>query len=95
MSQFTHLPPNSQLREFTCLQLAQALMEKLSISAQDWHRLKSNPKARASEQIAAAMVFLLKDRPQEALVRLEVAAGWLNHSLTAPPCPDRQQKAND
>jgi hypothetical protein len=95
MSQFTHLPPNSQLREFTSLELAQALMEKLSISAQDWHRLKSNPQARAGEQIAAAMVFLLKERPQEALVRLEVAAGWLNRSLTAPPCPDRQQKAND
>jgi hypothetical protein len=77
----------TKLQESSALELAQALMEKLSISPNDWHRLKSNRKARASEQIAAALVFLLKDEPEEALPRLQQATGWLDRSISAPPCP--------
>ncbi|KAB8319703.1 hypothetical protein SD81_012850 [Tolypothrix campylonemoides VB511288] len=87
MSQSTQLPNTSQLNQFSTLELAQALMERLSISPDDWHRLKSNRKVRASEQAAAALVYLLKDEPQEALLRLEQASGWLNRSISAPPCP--------
>ncbi|WP_413174247.1 DUF6439 family protein [Anabaena azotica] len=77
----------SQLNEISTLELAQALMERLSISPNDWHRLKSNRNARASEQLAAAMVFLLTNQPQEAQARLEQAVGWLDKSISAPPCP--------
>ncbi|TAF04403.1 MAG: hypothetical protein EAZ77_15695 [Nostocales cyanobacterium] len=77
----------SQLNDVTTLDLAQALMERLSISPDDWHRLKSNRNSRASEQLAAAMVFLLKNQPQEAQARLEQAVGWLDKSISAPPCP--------
>lgn len=77
----------TKLQELSALELAQALMEKLSISPNDWHRLKSNRKARASEQIAAALVFLLKDEPEEALPRIQQATGWLDRSISAPPCP--------
>lgn len=77
----------TKLQESSALELAQALMEKLSISPNDWHRLKSNRKARASEQIAAALVFLLKDESEEALPRLQQASGWLDRSISAPPCP--------
>jgi Family of unknown function (DUF6439) len=77
----------TQLQEPSALELAQALMEKLSISPNDWHRLKSNRKARASEQIAAALVFLLKNEPEEALPRIQQATGWLDRSISAPPCP--------
>ena len=77
----------SQLNEISTLELAQALMERLSISPNDWHRLKSNRNARASEQLAAAMVFLLQNQPQEAKARLEQAVGWLDKSISAPPCP--------
>ncbi|KOP23977.1 hypothetical protein AMR41_23130 [Hapalosiphon sp. MRB220] len=87
MSQSTQPLKNSQLNEFTNVELAQALMERLSISPNDWHRLKSNRNARASEQLAAALVFLLKEEPQEALTRLEQATGWLDRSISAPPCP--------
>ena len=87
MSQSTQLPKTSQLNEFSTLELAQALMEKLSISPNDWHRLKSNRKVRASELAAAALVFLLKDESQEALPRLQQATGWLDRSISAPPCP--------
>ena len=87
MSQSTQINPTSQLAEFSNLQLAQTLMERLSISPTDWHRLKSHRNSRAREQIAAAMVFLLKDQPQEALSRLEQAVGWLDRSISAPPCP--------
>lgn len=80
------------LDQFTTLELAQALMQRLTISSADWHRLKSNRKIRACEQTAAALVFLLKEQPQEALPRLEQASSWLNHSISAPPCPTHGQK---
>lgn len=82
----------NQLSEISTLELSQALIERLSISPDDWHRLKSNRNARASEQVAAALVFLLKDQPQEALSRLEQAVGWLDKSISAPPCPTHGHK---
>ncbi|MBD0333927.1 MAG: hypothetical protein ICV62_00415 [Cyanobacteria bacterium Co-bin13] len=69
------------------LELVQALAERLAIKPQDWHRLNRNRKVRAGEQIASALVYLLKDQPEEALVRLQQATGWLDRSLQAPPCP--------
>ncbi|MBF2067867.1 MAG: hypothetical protein IGS39_26145 [Calothrix sp. C42_A2020_038] len=77
----------TQLAEISDLELAQALVQRLGISSDDWHRLKANRKARASEQVAAALVFLLKDEKQEALQRLQQAVGWLDRSISAPPCP--------
>ncbi len=82
----------SQLNEISTLELAQALMERLSISPDDWHRLKSNRNSRASEQAAAAMVFLVKNEPQEAQARLQQALGWLDKSISAPPCPTHGHK---
>ena len=82
----------SQLNDFSTLELAQALMARLSISPDDWHRLKSNRNARASEQVAAALVFLVKNEPQEAQARLEQAVGWLDKSISAPPCPTHGHK---
>ncbi|MEL6162232.1 MAG: DUF6439 family protein, partial [Cyanobacteria bacterium J06628_3] len=49
-------------------------------------------KVRACEQTAAALVFLLSDQPEEAQTRLEQATGWLNRSISAPPCPTHGQK---
>ncbi len=77
----------SVLSQFSEVELAQALMAKLSITDKDWHRLKANRKARAAEQAIAALLFLLKDQPEEALPRLQQAAGWLDRSISAPPCP--------
>jgi hypothetical protein len=82
----------SPLNEISTLELAQALMERLSITPDDWHRLKSNRNARASEQVAAAIVFLVKNEPQEAQARLEQAVGWLDKSISAPPCPTHGHK---
>jgi hypothetical protein len=70
-----------------CIETAQQLSEMLTIGSMDWHRLKSNRKARALEQCAGAIVYLLKNQPDEALIRLQQAVGWLDHSLAAPPCP--------
>jgi hypothetical protein len=92
MSQSTQPPKTSQLNEFSTLELAQALIERLSISSEDWHRFKSNRKVRAREQAAAAVVFLLRDEPQEALQRLKQATGWLDNSISAPPCPTHGTK---
>jgi hypothetical protein len=69
------------------LATAQKLSEQLTISSGDWHRLKGNRQARALEQAAAALVFLLKDQPEEGLMRLQQAVGWLDRSISAPPCP--------
>jgi hypothetical protein len=73
--------------EYTTEELAQALAARLAIGDQDWHQLKSNRQARASEQIIAALVFLLKKQPQEVIPRLNQAIGWLDRSLSAPRCP--------
>ncbi|MEA5462372.1 DUF6439 family protein [Leptothoe sp. PORK10 BA2] len=74
------------------LALAQALAQQLAISPIDWHRLNSNRQVRAKEQVAAALVYLLKDQPEEALPRLEQAIGWLNRSVKAPPCPTHGER---
>ncbi|EDX74982.1 hypothetical protein MC7420_856 [Coleofasciculus chthonoplastes PCC 7420] len=81
------LTKTDNLKDASTLELAQALAERLGITPQDWHRLKSNRPARAKEQTAAALVFLLKEQPEEALARLRQASGWLDHSISAPPCP--------
>lgn len=87
MPEPTQLTKTNALSELTTLELAQALAERLAITPTDWHRLKSNRKARASEQAAAALVFLLKEQPEEALARFHQASGWLDRSISAPPCP--------
>ncbi|BFM38570.1 DUF6439 family protein [Synechocystis sp. LKSZ1] len=73
--------------DLTPLALAQALADQLAIAPQDWHRLKANRKAQASQDLAVALVYLLKDNPQEALAHIQQAAGWLDRSISAPPCP--------
>lgn len=74
------------------LELAQALAIRLAIQPNDWHRLNRNRTIRAQEQIAAALVYLLKQQPTEALERAQQAVGWLDNSLSAPPCPTHGQK---
>ena len=91
------LTKTNGLSEFSTLELAQALAERLAIAPNDWHRLKSNRNARACEQAAAALVFLLKEQPEEALIRFRQASGWLDRSISAPPCPthgDRGKSRN-
>ncbi|MBD1804471.1 MAG: hypothetical protein KME25_02195 [Symplocastrum torsivum CPER-KK1] len=87
MPEPTQSTKTNPLTEFSTLELAQALAERLAITPTEWHRLKSNRKARASEQAAAALVFLLKEQPEEALARFRQASGWLDRSISAPPCP--------
>ena len=69
------------------LALAQQLAQQLTIKPNDWHQLKNNRQAQAKQQLATALVYLLNDNPEEALNRIEQAAGWLNHSISALPCP--------
>ncbi|MEL6604987.1 MAG: DUF6439 family protein [Cyanobacteria bacterium J06614_10] len=72
--------------------LAEALAAKLAIAPNDWHRLSSNRIVRAREQAAAALVYLLKDNPEEALPRLSQAVGWLDKTIKAPPCPTHGER---
>ena len=96
MFDITPLSTNKIPAEFTDLEVAQALAERSVIAHQNWHRLKGNRQAQAKQQLTSALVFLLKDRPQEALQHLNQATGWLNGSLVSPPCPDAQKrKAKD
>ena len=97
MPEPTQLTKTDTLSELSTLELAQALAERLTIRPNDWHRLKSNRNARASEQAAAALVFLLNEHPEEALARFRQASGWLDRSISAPPCPthgDRSRSGN-
>lgn len=83
---------NKPVSELSTAELAQVLAARLSISPDSWHRLKTNRKARASEQAATALVYLLKDNPEEALARLQQSVGWLDRSISAPPCPTHGEK---
>ena len=90
MSQTAHISNSELYQTDNSLKLAQALTEKLAITPNDWHRLKNNRKAQAQQQIASALVFLLKDRPEEALIHLNQAISWLDHSISALPCPGHE-----
>ena len=85
-------PTTANLSEYSTFELAQALAERFAISERDWHRLKGNPNARAGEHLAAALVFLLKDQPDEVVPRLNQAIGWLERTIKAPPCPSHGTK---
>ncbi|MGC1309386.1 MAG: DUF6439 family protein [Phormidesmis sp.] len=89
----TDLPDPRLLKTFSPEALAQALAEQLAIAPNDWHRLNSNRNVRAREQAAAALVYMLKDKPEEALPRLAQAIGWLDKTLKAPPCPSHGKKS--
>ncbi|NEQ32043.1 MAG: hypothetical protein F6K04_13735 [Leptolyngbya sp. SIO4C5] len=90
----SHSASADALKHFSSLELAQALAAQLAIQPHDWHRLSANRQVRAQEQIAAALVYLLKDQPAEAQIRLQQATGWLDRSISAPPCPThREQQA--
>ena len=82
----------SEKTPLTDIELAQAIATRLAIKPNDWHRLNRNRTVRAQEQTAAALVYLLKNEPEEALVRLQQAVGWLDRSLSAPPCPTHGEK---
>jgi hypothetical protein len=69
------------------LELAQLLAEKTTISSSDWHKLKNDRKAQALQQLASSLVYLLNDQPEEALLRINQAQGWLNRSIKPLPCP--------
>lgn len=86
-SDLKHIDAARPIAELSATELAQALAERLAITPGDWHRLKSNRRARAAEQTISALVYLLNDQPQEALQRLQQASGWLDRSISAPPCP--------
>ncbi|MGK7949580.1 MAG: DUF6439 family protein [Xenococcaceae cyanobacterium] len=92
MPETTKLNTQDLLQEVSTVELAQALAERLRINHADWHRLKANRQAQAGQQLASALVFLLKKQPQEALIRLNQAAGWLDRSISAPPCPSHGDK---
>jgi Family of unknown function (DUF6439) len=78
---------NPDISQLTTLELAQALADRLRISESDWHRLKSNRARRAQEQAAAGLVLLLSEQTADGLAHLQQAAGWLDRSVSAPPCP--------
>lgn len=87
MSQATSTSTRDELSQKSTLELAQLLAEKCAIAPNDWHRLKSNRKAQANQQISAALVYLQSGQTEEALAHLQQAVGWLDRSISAPPCP--------
>ncbi|MGL5034156.1 MAG: DUF6439 family protein [Microcystaceae cyanobacterium] len=84
----------STTTEISTVELAQLLAERLAIAPKDWHRLKANRKAQAGQDLAAALIYLLKDQPEEALGHIQQAKGWLDRSISAPPCPTHGPKAD-
>lgn len=92
MSSHASTQPSEQSASSEATQeTARRLVEQLTITSGDWHRLKGNRRARALEQAATAIVFLLNDQTEEGLIRLQQAVGWLDRSISAPPCPTHGQ----
>jgi hypothetical protein len=92
MNSQTEINKNELLKKFTALELAQALADRMAIAPNDWHRLKGNRKAQAGQQLASALVFLLKDESKEALERIKQSSGWLDRSISPLPCPTHGNK---
>jgi hypothetical protein len=92
MTQTTSHPPLSSLDSLSDGEIAQILAQRLGIQPQDWHRLKANRKAQACQSLSHALVYLLKDQPEEALNHLNQAKGWLDRSISPLPCPDHGKK---
>jgi hypothetical protein len=79
--------------------LAERLLSALAISDREWHAIKGQAPRRAAEQLAAALVQLLRgDDPrqgrggegrEQAIALLENALAWLQGSLRDPGCPHR------
>lgn len=74
-------------QDLSDLELAQVLAARLAIAETVWHQQKGKRALRAREQVAAAIVYLLRGHEAEARDHLQQAIGWLDGSLTAPPCP--------
>ncbi len=91
MSPTTPSSKTDLLSELSTVELAQALAQRLAIGERDWHRLKGNRQAQAQQQLASALVFLLKNNPETASIHLQQAIAWLDGSLASPPCPDRER----
>jgi len=87
MTQSIPTSTREDLQEKSVLELAQLLGEKCAIAPNDWHRLKANRKAQANQHITAALVYLQSSQTEEALAHLQQAVGWLDRSISAPPCP--------
>ncbi len=91
----TYQSQNKVLADLSDLELAHALAQRSAISHQEWHRLKGNRQAQSKQQLTSALVFLLQDQPKEALEHLHQAVGWLDGSLSSPPCPDSQRRKHN
>ena len=90
MSENSKTATTENLQNFSNLELAQLLAQRLAISHRDWHRLQGDRKSQAGQQLTSALIFLLKDQPELALTHLQQATGWLDKSLKAPGCPDKK-----
>ncbi len=84
----------SNLEAMSNLEIARILAERMTISSYDWHRLKNNRQAQASQQLTASLVYLLNGETEEALLRIHQAQGWLDRSIDPLPCPTHGHKKN-
>jgi len=87
MSQLSSSATRDELAEKSTLELAQLLAEKCAIAPKEWHRLKGDRKAQANQHITAALVYLQSSQTEQALEHLHQAIGWLDRSISVPPCP--------
>ena len=77
-----------------------ALQRQLTINDRDWHAFKTQRPRRGAEQLAAALVLLLRaddpGSPQPTAARLQAielvehGLGWLKAELSDPGCPSHR-----
>ncbi|MDA0717111.1 MAG: DUF6439 family protein [Cyanobacteria bacterium] len=82
------------------LEVAVVLQRQLAISDRDWHAFKAQRPRRGAEQLAAALVLLLRaddpgasqstDARQQAIELVENGLSWLKADLSDPGCPSHR-----
>ena len=77
------------------LQLAEALQRQLAINERDWHRLKGDRHRRAAEQLAAALLLLMRSGAKadaDVLALVDSAQRWIRREQRDPGCPDHGRR---
>ena len=67
--------------------LSSKLHNIITIKSDEWHKLRSNNKRRAAEQLSAALVQLINDgESEEILIKIEQSILWLKNEIKDQGC---------
>ena len=67
--------------------LSSQLHNSITIKSDEWHKLRTNNKRRAAEQLSAALVQLINNgESEEVLIKIEQSILWLRSEIKDQGC---------